>query len=170
MGENSAKSLKAISDKSASYNKDGPGESGLELGFTAEISETKEIIFKEMTAPNGYKPDDGNWNSRSFPMNAWYYEYLDANGNFNALFGVGHTHTPGYLRNQVPNNAPAKELAGSAESYAVPPGSPKIGKMNGTVDYSTPKSFNGAMFIGTLYGITVYGKSQPFTPTNHNKY
>ena len=156
LGENSAKSLKALGNKSANNSGDG-FESGEELGFYGEVSKSKEILFKELSLPDG-----ASGTPNSYPMESALYTYDKNGGNRSSLFIIGHTHANGW--NRQLGNAPKKEFNRNMmlQSYATPSGSP------GSIDYLRLGT-NPARLISSPLGITIYSTQKFYDSKNSVK-
>jgi RHS repeat-associated protein len=149
IGENSVKSAKALAEKSAKIDK-SPMMSGQELGVVAEVSESREIIFKELPVSQEIK---NKADYESYPMGEAKDYYNKNVGNINDNFGLGHTHTKAWYRPQ-PGGMPGKDMdrKSSLEFY---------GKPSYPDDYSTRGlRTNMPLFILSPVGLTIYKGSQ----------
>lgn len=159
IGENAVKSAKALADKSASIDKGGL-MSGQELAVFAEVTETKEIIFKELSTSQEIK-DKADF--ESYPIGEAVQYYKDNNLDINGFYGLGHTHTKGYNRSQ-PGSMAGRDMSkrSSLDYYGKPSGdlSYKDYRMGG-VRTSMP------LFILSPVGITIYNGRYFYDPENN---
>jgi len=172
LGANSAKSLEKIAMKSASTGKDNY-VSGLELGFYGEISETKEILFKEMDVPSNFKPFTNKvWDEKHYPMGAVVRSY----SNTNTWAVYGHIHSPGWYRfgHQSEKETADGNYLGTGrrnvlEFYAKPSGNPGTDYVTGIVDYTPHIKRPIPLMIASPLGISIYS-SQKLYETKDSRF
>jgi len=158
IGKNSIQSLEEIADKSAKTDQPAPGyvpESGKEIGFYAEVSKSREIIFKELPVPTDYQ-NSYDWNARRFPIGGAMKFLTAQGGDPSKLFGTGHTHTSGWMWN-FGANVSTQQMYGTgvkALQYYGNPTNPD--------DYRIITGTNNVMFIASPVGITVYSPNRRY--------
>ncbi|RZJ84284.1 MAG: hypothetical protein EOO20_21420, partial [Chryseobacterium sp.] len=152
MGANTVKSAKALADKSAKFDKGTGVMSGKELAVYAEVSDTKEMIFKELPVSKEIK-DKADY--ESYPMGEAKDYYNKNVGDINSLFGLGHTHTAGWNRYSFGSPVKTWDKKLSLDRYGAPSGRP------GNIDYKMGGVRNNMpLFIISPVGMTIYNGQQ----------
>lgn len=145
--------------KSVRINRYDKTKNGQEMGFYAEVSSSKEIIFKELQLPAGAKAD-----ARNYLMK----EALNFNKKLKQYFCNGHIHTEGWYRNAIPLsqksisdfNYGGTSTRNIVERYSNP------SENDQTVDYSSRLNRVTPLIIGSPLGISIYSSTRIFNTNN----
>lgn len=150
MGANTVKSAKALANRSAKIDKD-KNPSGKELAVYAEVTDTKEIIFKELPVPDVIKDKAS---AEHYPFGEAKKFYKDNNVDLGVFFGLGHTHVFGYYKHPY--------YPEGLQGYSSEMQMGNLKKPTWPNDYNMAPRSNMPLFILSPAGITIYNQTKEY--------